>query len=269
MKITLLIKGILIGIAKIIPGFSGAVLMISFNLYDKAIDAITNFFSNPKRNFSFLLFLSIGILLGIVLFSKVILFLLTKNYLYTSIFLIGLIAGGIPKIYKNTKFSKEYKYTLIALAIIFCLSLISPNKNYSLKNTNQDLIMFFISGFLEAIGTVVPGISSTALLMSLGTYNYYIKILGSILNFTILKSNLYFILPFSIGLFLGIILLTILIDKLLKKYPEKTFSSILGIVMATVLNLIIKLLPMIKNSSSIITVLFLFSLGIIISLCLK
>ena len=53
MKINLLIKGILVGIAKIVPGFSGAILMISFGLYDKTIEAITNFFVHPKKNFSF------------------------------------------------------------------------------------------------------------------------------------------------------------------------------------------------------------------------
>lgn len=46
MKIEEFLKGILIGIAKIIPGLSGSILMISFNLYDRAINAITNFFSN-------------------------------------------------------------------------------------------------------------------------------------------------------------------------------------------------------------------------------
>ena len=71
MKINLLMKGIIIGIAKIIPGFSGAILMISFNLYDKAIEAMTNFFANPRKNFSFLFQLSLGVGLGIVFFSKI------------------------------------------------------------------------------------------------------------------------------------------------------------------------------------------------------
>ena len=64
MNIKLLIKGIIIGIAKIIPGLSGAILMISFNLYDKAIHSITCFFENPKKNLLFILNLGIGIVLS-------------------------------------------------------------------------------------------------------------------------------------------------------------------------------------------------------------
>ena len=71
MNIQEFLKGILIGVAKIIPGLSGSVLMISFNLYDKAIDSITNFFKDIKANFLFLANLSIGIIIGIVIFSNI------------------------------------------------------------------------------------------------------------------------------------------------------------------------------------------------------
>ena len=89
MDIKLILKGFLIGIGKIIPGFSGALLAISFNVYDKLINSITNFFSNKNENIIFLLNLSIGIISGIILFSKIILYLLNNYYLYTTIFFTG------------------------------------------------------------------------------------------------------------------------------------------------------------------------------------
>ena len=52
--IILFIKGLLIGIGKIIPGVSGAVLAIILKVYDDGIDAIVNFFYNPKKNILFL-----------------------------------------------------------------------------------------------------------------------------------------------------------------------------------------------------------------------
>ena len=108
MNINQLIKGVIIGIAKIIPGLSGAVLMISFNLYDRAIEAITHFFENPKKNFVFLLNLGLGIILGIILFSKVIYYCITNYYLYTTSLFLGLIFGGIPVIYKKVSYQKKY-----------------------------------------------------------------------------------------------------------------------------------------------------------------
>ena len=91
MKIEEFLKGILIGIAKIIPGLSGSILMISFNLYDRAINAITNFFSNIKDNFLFLANLTLGIVIGISLFSNILSYFITNYYTYTTSLFIGLI----------------------------------------------------------------------------------------------------------------------------------------------------------------------------------
>ena len=73
MNINQLIKGIIIAIDKIIPGLSGAVLMISFNLYDRTSDAITHFCGNPKKNRLFLFNVVLGIVLGIVLITCILL----------------------------------------------------------------------------------------------------------------------------------------------------------------------------------------------------
>ena len=107
MNIQIFLKGILIGIAKIIPGLSGSVLMISFNLYDKAIDAITNFFSDVKRNFTFLLNISLGILIGIVMFSNILNYFIKNYYVYTTSLFIGLILGGIPLILGSASRSRK------------------------------------------------------------------------------------------------------------------------------------------------------------------
>ena len=66
-SLILIIKGFFIGIAKIIPGVSGALLAITFNLYEEGLNAITNFFDNPKENLYFLLKVGFGIILGITI----------------------------------------------------------------------------------------------------------------------------------------------------------------------------------------------------------
>ena len=48
------IKGIVVGIFNIIPGLSGSALLVVFNLYEKCLEAIGDFFKNPKKNFLFL-----------------------------------------------------------------------------------------------------------------------------------------------------------------------------------------------------------------------
>ena len=102
-SLILIIKGFFIGIAKIIPGVSGALLAITFNLYEEGLNAITNFFDNPKKNLFFLLKVGFGIILGIIIFSKVITYFFKYYYFLTMFFFIGLIGGGIIPIIKKNK----------------------------------------------------------------------------------------------------------------------------------------------------------------------
>ncbi len=248
MNINEFIKGIIIGVAKIIPGLSGAVIMISFNLYDRAIYALTNFFDDVKKNFLFLFNLSIGIIIGIVLFSKVISYFITNYYTYTTSLFIGLILGGFPIIIKKINKSKSnYIVIFISFLLMFILSISNINNSYAIKNNFIDIIVFFIAGLLEAFGTVVPGVSSTALLMLMGVYNIYISSISNIFNINSITNTLLFFIPFSTGMILGIILITILINYLFKHHYQITFSSILGVSISSILLLIIKVLLTINS----------------------
>lgn len=248
MNIQELIKGIIIGIAKIIPGLSGAVLMISFNLYDRAIYAITNFFENPKKHFLFLANLSLGVIIGIVLFSKIISYFLTKYYLYTTMLFLGLIIGGIPVVHlKVDRNISNYSLVILSFLIMFFISIFSPTSHYVLKHNFIDILVFFGAGILEAMGTVLPGISSTALLMLIGVYDSYIVTLSNIFNVSFILETLYFLVPFSMGLFLGIIVISILVNYLFRVYSSQTFALILGISLSTVFTLLVRLFPYITN----------------------
>ena len=102
----LLLKGFIIGIAKIIPGVSGALIAISFGIYEKAIKAISNFFENPINNFLFLFPIGLGVLLSISLTSGLILYFINNYYFPTILLFIGLIMGGIPSLIDNINIKK-------------------------------------------------------------------------------------------------------------------------------------------------------------------
>ena len=98
-----LLKGFIIGIGKIIPGVSGSVLAITLGVYDKSVEYINNFKHNKKESLKYLLPLGIGIIISIIIFSKIITILLDKYYQITMLFFIGLIIGGLPEIIKKVK----------------------------------------------------------------------------------------------------------------------------------------------------------------------
>ena len=77
----LILKGIVIGIGKIIPGVSGSMLAISMGIYQQMLDSINNFFKNTKENFKFLFKIGLGVIISIIFFSNIILKCLNKYYL--------------------------------------------------------------------------------------------------------------------------------------------------------------------------------------------
>ena len=262
MRLSYILKGIIVGVGKIIPGFSGSVVMISFGLYDKAILAITNFFKDVKKNGLFLLNLGIGIIIGIVLFSRVINYFISNYYVYTMMLFIGLIVGGVPLIWeKSYKNIKGLLLALISLMVILLINSIGGGDNYIIRNNYRDIITFFVAGMLEGFGTIVPGISSTALLMLMGIYNLYLNSLGNIFNINNLTFTCWFFIPFSLGFLITIIGLAVIINYLFFKYEECSYSSILGILLGSVIVLFGDVIFKISNIKDLIISFILLIIG--------
>ena len=258
-NVILIIKGLIIGFAKVMPGVSGAILAISMGVYDKGINAITCFFDNVKENIKFLFFVGIGIIIAIILGSNIVYFLLNNYYVITMLFFMGLIFGSTPKIInKVDKTIKGYIISLVTFIIITLLTTMNINNN----NINNSIFIYLISGLIDAFGMVVPGISSTALLMVIGTYNNIIHSLSNIGN---IINSLNILIPYGIGIFIGIIITGIVINYLFNKYNKLTFSFILGVIFSTLITLLLKIFSYHINIKDLVIGVLLLSLGIIIS----
>jgi len=219
----LILKGFLIGIGKIIPGVSGSLLAISLGVYDKAINSLVNLFNNFKENIYFLGKLAIGVIIAIMFFSNIMSYLLNNHYLYTMSLFIGLILGTVPSIVKKTKFSiKSFKYLILAFLIIMFINFFKFEESFVPEQSLIDLIIIAILGIVDAFTTVIPGISGTATFIMLGVYDFILWLFANPF------SNLFFTICFGFGLILGIIIASILMNKLLKKYPDQIYQIILG-----------------------------------------
>ena len=119
----LIIYGIIIGIGKIIPGVSGSLLAVSLGIYEKSIHSITHFFDNKKENTIFIFKLGLGIIIGIVLLSKVILYLLNNYYFYSMLLFIGLIISTTIKQLKEVIINKKILIITINKILIYLVSM--------------------------------------------------------------------------------------------------------------------------------------------------
>lgn len=226
------VKGFIIGIGKIIPGVSGAMLATIMGVYDKSIFYICNFKSNVKEGIRYLFPIGVGIVLSIILFSKIISMCLNKYYSITMLFFVGLIIGGFPFVINKVK-KKDYFISVVSFSLFFLISVFNINNSYVLRNNFIDTVIYFFSGGIEAIGTIVPGISGTALLMIVGTYDSIVYSIGNLTNFKI-------IFPFIIGIILFILLFVKLVDYLFRKYNDKMYAFILGVLVSSTVLLVIQ-----------------------------
>lgn len=224
------LKGICLGAGAILPGISSGVLCVVFGIYDKLIDSILNFFHNIKSNFLFLLPVVLGIGTGVVLFGNILFYLFETFPIQVAFTFIGIILGSIPLLLKEAHTKQGFRlsyliYMIFSILITIILVILERNITYNLDTTNS--LYLVMCGFFMSVGVVVPGVSSSAILMCLGVYNTY---LASI-------SNLYFpvLIPMGIGLILGGLLFLKAIQYLLRDYHIQTYYSIIGFVLGSVL----------------------------------
>ena len=263
-NIKLLIEGFIIGIGKIIPGVSGAMFAMMFGVYEKALSIISDL-RKLKGNFKFMFLLGISVLIAILCGSKVINFCLDKYYLYTMLFFIGMMASGIKPLFKNLEDKRVTKknifislFVVLLLAIMSCIDMEGITK--TLDKSFLTIMLIFISGIIDAIGTVIPGVCGTALLMMVGYYEKVIESLSNLLTFTNMSDTLFVLIPFVIGLILGIILVSKLITYLFKKYNTTVHCCIIGFAISSTIILLVKtfIVPFDINELFIGILLFMF-----------
>lgn len=250
----LLLKGIIIGIGKIIPGVSGSMLAISMGIYQRMIDSVNNFFKDLKTNSIFLLKIGIGVLLSIVFFSNIILKCLNDYYIITMFLFIGLIIGGFKDIKKEIKFINK-KIIIIVLFMTLFLGIINVRGDLEIQDKFLNFLYFIFVGFVDSLTMVIPGISGTATLMMIGAYDKLMMTFSSILNISLFKNNLLIILPFGVGVVIGIVFTVKLINYLFKNYKDNAYSAIIGFSLSTIILMATKC---IKSNYSLLDLLIAF-----------
>ena len=220
-----LLLGLALGIASITPGISAGVIAAAVGLYEPAVRALVNFRKEYRQSFRFLFPLGLGVAAGILLFSRVwqqLMFTAEFRVLYV---FLGLVAGSIPALFKEANchgFRKRYLgSTLVALAIIlFTGRLMAWFPQFS-GRVELDVATVLLSGAVLAFGSIIPGISSSLILMFLGIYE---KLLAAFIQF-----DLGTLAGVAVGFVLAALPLLKLVDLLFRKYRGFAYYGVIGI----------------------------------------
>lgn len=235
MNLFLILKGFIVGLGKIIPGVSGSMLAMTLGIYENVLEAITNFFANPKKHSKLLLNFGIGVFLAIIIFSKIILFLLTNYYYETMYLFLGLILGTLIPFSKNLKLNlKNILIFFIFFSLMFLMTYLDTSTKFIFTGSLFNYLYIILLGIIDAFTSIVPGISGTAIFMMLGVYEFVLGILAS--PFSIL-----FIL-YLLGMVFGIVVICYIMNYLLKNRKEETHSIIFAFMVGSILILFLDLL---------------------------
>lgn len=248
------IKGIIVGIAVVIPGLSGSMFAVIVGLYEKMINAVSNLRKGFKKNVLFLLPIVLGGVIGILLSAKLIVDLCEKFPQQAYFFFIGLVLGSIPLVLrkvKQIKFKPIYLLiTLFSFGFIMIMGYLSSGEtSESISETVHDLTGFsdviavFIAGFFSCALMSVPGVSGSVTLMVLGQYNKVYGAVGDCSDMVkyILKGDfdaallygesLETAIVFAIGGVLGFLIIAKLISRLLLKFEAQVYYGVSGMVL--------------------------------------
>ena len=246
-----ILKGIMIGIANIIPGVSGGTMAVSLGIYDKLIGSVSNLLKDWRSSVRTLLPLLIGCGIGIVGFTYAIEYLLSHHTFVTCMAFVGLILGGLPVLFQalRKELRTQKKSIGISGAVAFImffaicafLPMLKNNQDVltSFAVTPMTMILLFLVGVIASATMVIPGVSGSMVMMILG---YYYAVINTIKGFLdSLKAfdmpglihGACLLIPFGIGVLLGIFLIAKLITFLFEKFGIQTYCAILGLIIAS------------------------------------
>lgn len=224
-------KGILIGIGKILPGISGSLIAISVGIYERCIEILSNIKREFMHNIKFIFLLCVGILIGIIVGSKFLSYIIIKYYYISLCIFIGIIISMTFNIYRMVNINiKNIFYVLIPIIFAFIIN----NFKISLKLDVTNIFIIFILGFIDAVTMIIPGISGTVVFIMLGVYEYILSILGNALNV--------FTIVYFIGIIFGVLVISKIVNYFFKYHYNKMYLMILGFSISALLFLINKII---------------------------
>ncbi len=238
---SLFFKGMLIGIAEIIPGVSGGTLAFITGIYKELIDSIKSINLDSLKllfqlqlkkfwhqiNGNFLSTLLVGMVVSILLLSRFITFLLDFHQFKIWGFFFGLIISSALIIFKsiNKLNSVSLLFLFAGLVLSAYISLVAPS---STPNNN---IFIFLSGAIAISAMILPGISGSFILLFLSKYEF---ILSSLNSFEI---NV--ILVFLAGCVTGLVTFSRLLSYLFKNF----YDNVVGLLVGFLFGSLIKIWP--------------------------
>ena len=227
-----LLCGFLIGAGAILPGVSGGVLAVVFDIYRPFMEVLTHPRTAVPKYWKWFPPIALGWCAGFLGFAKGIAAAMNLSDAVTVWLFIGLIVGTVPSLFREA--GKEGRCAASWLSMLACAAAVFAGLFYVGRVVHLEVTPNFwwynFCGVLWGAGIVIPGMTSSSVMMALGLYQPMLEGLAH-LDLLVLSACL----P---GLVLSVALLARLVSWFFHRYYSVAFHGILGFVIASTLVII-------------------------------
>jgi len=247
------IKGIVLGLALVVPGLSASTFAVVMGIYDKLIENLNTLRKEFRSSMKYLLPIGFGAAVGILASAGFLLMLIEMFELPSYAFFIGLVLGSVPVIYRKIKPGLPQKWNfgllIVGLATIIVLGMVAagaeaayetPEIPYYMGTFAQGAIIF-AAGFISCFLIALPGVSGAMILILIGQFD---TIYGAVDNFAraiIGQMDWYYgfngfliVLVFFVGAVVGLMLAARLIGALIKRHEASVYFAVMGLILGAV-----------------------------------
>ncbi len=244
--LSLFLKGLAIGTAAIIPGISGGTIAFMLGIYDSLIESIVNIKKNFKKSITILIPTGLGIVIAIGALTFPMGLALEHAPLPTVALFAGFIIGSLPTLRKALpiKFTiNQWFYVLIPALIALLLGVFSVVGELDASAILEGdallpKLILIVVGFLGVSAFIVPGISGSMLLLTIGFYepvlNSLQRLIENVFNIEGLLPEVINFALLGIGALVGFIVISLLMSMLFKKYKDQIHLAIYGFIVGSI-----------------------------------
>jgi len=234
--IIILLKGVAVGVANVIPGVSGGTIALITGIFERLIDSLKSFGLSAlklllsgkwklfvkKTDFYFLVTLMVGVVLALVTLARIFDFLFTHYPVYIWSFFFGLILASVffvGKTVEKWKVATIVSFTVGAVvAVLF--TFLTP------ATQNDGFLYLLLCGVVAVCSMILPGLSGSFVLILLG--NYQLIAIDAINN-----RDIAILFPVALGAVVGLVAFSHLLSWVFKRYKDQTIALLTGFILGS------------------------------------
>ncbi len=230
-------RGVAMGIAEVVPGVSGGTIALITGIYKRLLNALASFSPSSPRvllrdgfgafhrthDLSFLAALALGMIVGLIVFARVLGYLLDTHGPVVWGFIFGLITASLPRVALRATLPSLATFGVAGAVLAVFVATLAPT------GSDPTYPRFLLGGALAATAWILPGISGSLVLVLLGLWKPLIAALNT--------AQLDIIAAMAAGMAIGLLSFVRLLARSLERYPGAVFSLLTGLMAGSLVRL--------------------------------